>query len=136
MRLQLKWGAWGAIHFALRRRFLRCVLMHRKCTPRAPRNRRRIARVSRPRHPHFTSGVGEEGALRDRNVFRCTSSARSRFAFGVGGLAISVVLLMAAGPVMADEASGTWTGTVEARGNYFWERSTRVIVPTFKVVTE
>ncbi|MEY4581343.1 MAG: hypothetical protein RL701_6046, partial [Pseudomonadota bacterium] len=26
----------------------------------------------------------------------------------------------------ADEASGTWTGEVEGRGNYFYERSTRV----------
>jgi Protein of unknown function (DUF3570) len=36
----------------------------------------------------------------------------------------------------ADEASGTWTGEVEGRGNYFYERSTRVIVPTFKLETE
>lgn len=31
----------------------------------------------------------------------------------------------------ADEASGTWSGQVEGVGNYYWERSTRVIVPTF-----
>jgi hypothetical protein len=29
----------------------------------------------------------------------------------------------------ADEASGTWSGTLEGRGNYYWERSTRVVVP-------
>lgn len=31
----------------------------------------------------------------------------------------------------ADEASGTWSGQVEGVGNYYYERSTRVIVPTF-----
>jgi hypothetical protein len=34
--------------------------------------------------------------------------------------------------VRADEASGTWTGTLEGRGNYYYERSTRVIVPAAK----
>ncbi len=29
----------------------------------------------------------------------------------------------------ADEATGTWTGSVEARGNYYWETSTRVMAP-------
>lgn len=29
----------------------------------------------------------------------------------------------------ADEASGTWTGMVEMRANYYWETSTRVIAP-------
>lgn len=33
----------------------------------------------------------------------------------------------------ADESSGTWTGSLEGRGNYYWERSTRVIVPAVKV---
>jgi hypothetical protein len=33
----------------------------------------------------------------------------------------------------ADEASGTWTGVVEGRGNYFWERSTRVVVPEIEL---
>jgi hypothetical protein len=31
---------------------------------------------------------------------------------------------------LADETTGTWTGAVETRGNYYWERSTRVIAPT------
>lgn len=30
----------------------------------------------------------------------------------------------------ADKASGTWTGNVELRGNYYWETSTRVVSPT------
>jgi hypothetical protein len=34
--------------------------------------------------------------------------------------------------VRADETTGTWTGSIEGRGNYYWERSTRVIVPTVK----
>ncbi len=29
----------------------------------------------------------------------------------------------------ADESSGTWTGAVELRGNYYWETSTRVVAP-------
>lgn len=29
----------------------------------------------------------------------------------------------------ADEASGTWTGQLELRANYYWETSTRVIAP-------
>jgi hypothetical protein len=30
----------------------------------------------------------------------------------------------------ADAASGTWTGQINARGNYYWEHSTRVIAPS------
>lgn len=33
----------------------------------------------------------------------------------------------------ADESSGTWTGNVEARGNYYWETSTRVVAPEVNV---
>jgi len=33
----------------------------------------------------------------------------------------------------ADDAPGTWSGSLEGRGNYFWERSTRVVVPEAKV---
>ncbi|MDD9934240.1 MAG: DUF3570 domain-containing protein [Myxococcales bacterium] len=36
----------------------------------------------------------------------------------------------------ADEVTGTWTGAVEAHGNYFLERSTRVIMPEFKLELE
>jgi len=41
--------------------------------------------------------------------------------------------LVAAASVHADEVSGTWTGELEARGNYFLERSTRVVIPAARV---
>lgn len=34
-----------------------------------------------------------------------------------------------AGRACADEASGTWTGSLELRNNYYWETSTRVVAP-------
>jgi hypothetical protein len=49
------------------------------------------------------------------------------------------VCVLAAGLVgtaHADEASGTWTGQVEGRPNYFLERSTRVIMPAGRVSLE
>lgn len=50
-----------------------------------------------------------------------------------GGLA-----LLASPPSVgsADEASGTWTGVAETRGNYYWEQSTRVVAPTVAVDLE
>ena len=36
----------------------------------------------------------------------------------------------------ADEASGTVTGTVEVLGNYYWERSTRVVAPSVAATLE
>ena len=33
---------------------------------------------------------------------------------------------------LAQNNSGSWGGSIEGRGNYFWERSTRVIVPEVK----
>ena len=30
----------------------------------------------------------------------------------------------------ADRASGSWTGELQLRGNYYWERSTRVVAPS------
>lgn len=52
--------------------------------------------------------------------------------------ALLLVILIAALPVMAaaDESSGTWTGNVEARGNYYWETSTRVLAPEVSVNLE
>jgi hypothetical protein len=47
-------------------------------------------------------------------------------------LATLLVWLGAVGAVRADEVTGTWTGSVEGRANYFWERSTRVVVPAIK----
>jgi hypothetical protein len=47
-----------------------------------------------------------------------------------------LALLMAA-PARADEASGTWTGELKVRAaNYYWERSTRVVVPAAGVAVE
>lgn len=44
--------------------------------------------------------------------------------------------LCLAATARADEASGTWTGSLEGRGNYFWETSTRVIVPEAELKIE
>lgn len=40
-----------------------------------------------------------------------------------------VTLLFVASIARADETTGTWTGAVELRGNYYWETSTRVVAP-------
>ncbi|MBZ0119822.1 MAG: DUF3570 domain-containing protein [Sandaracinaceae bacterium] len=45
------------------------------------------------------------------------------------GFAALVLALLAASPVSADEASGTWTGELTLRTNYYWETSTRVVAP-------
>ncbi len=37
---------------------------------------------------------------------------------------------------LADETSGTWTGQAEVRGNYYWERNTRVVAPEVGVTLE
>ncbi|RLB51112.1 MAG: hypothetical protein DRJ42_17490 [Deltaproteobacteria bacterium] len=51
---------------------------------------------------------------------------------------VALAALVACLPVMAaaDESSGTWTGNVEARGNYYWETSTRVLAPEISVNVE
>jgi hypothetical protein len=49
---------------------------------------------------------------------------------------LSVFMLGAAAVAHADETTGTWTGTLEGRANYFWERSTRVVVPALNVSLE
>jgi hypothetical protein len=52
-------------------------------------------------------------------------------------LALATLLGIAvATPVRADRASGTWTGAVEARGNYYWEQSTRVVAPAIHAELE
>src|SRR5688572_12402705 len=35
--------------------------------------------------------------------------------------------------VRADELTGRWSGEVEGRGNYYYERSTRVMIPTGRI---
>lgn len=36
----------------------------------------------------------------------------------------------------ADKTTGTWTGVIEARGNYYWETSTRVVAPSLRADLE
>jgi hypothetical protein len=50
----------------------------------------------------------------------------------LGSCALATLPLTAA----ADESSGTWTGDVEARGNYYLETSTRVMMPAFRANVE
>ncbi len=46
-------------------------------------------------------------------------------------LGLLLLCLMALASVArADEVTETWTGDVELRGNYYWERSTRVLAPS------
>lgn len=54
-------------------------------------------------------------------------SVRSAAAF------LSLFSLLFALPAQADKSSGTWTGQVETRGNYYWERSSRVVAPEVSV---
>ena len=42
----------------------------------------------------------------------------------------SALAVFAAALVQADGSSGTWTGNIDTRANYYWERSTRVVSPT------
>ncbi|MBC7172866.1 MAG: DUF3570 domain-containing protein, partial [Polyangiaceae bacterium] len=52
------------------------------------------------------------------------------------GLTVALILLATTGLVHADEISGTWTGAVEAWGNYYWEKSTRVVAPDLQLTLE
>ncbi|MEZ4336218.1 MAG: DUF3570 domain-containing protein [Sandaracinaceae bacterium] len=45
------------------------------------------------------------------------------------GLALLAALLVLPGTALADESSGTWTGNLQLRANYYWETSTRVVAP-------
>lgn len=53
-------------------------------------------------------------------------SKRARVVALIGPLVLLFVCTLARG----DAASGTYTGSVAARGNYYWERSTRVVAPS------
>ena len=48
-----------------------------------------------------------------------------------GVTAYAVLFVAFTATARADDATGTWTGQVEGVGNYYWERSTRVVVPSF-----
>lgn len=47
-------------------------------------------------------------------------------------LASILAMLGVASSAAAEEGSGDWGGVIEPRLNYFWETSTRVVVPSFK----
>jgi hypothetical protein len=47
--------------------------------------------------------------------------------------AAALLTAIFAKPASADEVTGTWSGSLEGRPNYYWERSTRVIPPAGKV---
>jgi hypothetical protein len=51
---------------------------------------------------------------------------------GFGVLLGLVSACLGVAPVAADD-SGRWGGTLEGRGDYYWERSTRVVVPEGKL---
>jgi len=51
-------------------------------------------------------------------------------------LGLACTMLCVASTAHADKASGTWTGHVDLRGNYYWESSTRVVAPTAGVALE
>ncbi|MAT26926.1 MAG: hypothetical protein CMN29_18575 [Sandaracinus sp.] len=82
-------------------------------------------------------GVEQEGATRGngsvlmarRGPSGYDAPVNSRLRLVALALSTAAALLVPARPASADEASGTWTGDVELRGNYYWERSTRVIAP-------
>ncbi|MET0389416.1 MAG: DUF3570 domain-containing protein [Polyangiales bacterium] len=63
------------------------------------------------------------------------SHDRARRALRTGLLSLGLLALIT-WPTHADEASGTWTGELEGRGNYYLERSTRVMIPAARVSLE
>ena len=62
--------------------------------------------------------------------------ARARLITSLVALVALLALLGAPTSVAADEASGTWTGDVELRMNYYWETSTRVLAPEVRARLE
>lgn len=69
---------------------------------------------------------------RSRNILRALSKPwLIRFACG-----LIIVVLCSDKSLHADETTGTWSGEVEARGNYYWERSTRVVAPEVGILIE
>ncbi len=51
----------------------------------------------------------------------------------IAAVATLFVVIAGATVAEADGASGTWTGRLELRGNYYWEQSTRVVAPSLNV---
>jgi opacity protein-like surface antigen len=81
-------------------------------------------RVTRPALPARQSRLGAPPTRGVRSA-----ALRSLVALSVG---IVVACSIFVPTVSADEVTGTWTGSLEGRGNYYYERSTRVIVPAVK----
>ncbi len=53
-----------------------------------------------------------------------------------GVVLVAALVLGTSALARADEVTGTWTGIVEAWGNYYWERSTRVVAPNLELRLE
>src|SRR5690606_28360550 len=97
------------------------------------------ARVARGRHL-------QRGSVRRRMRLQLRDATRAQRAWCRGrrgcarlfGLCLVLSLCLFAPPaaVDADAASGTYTGSVSLRGNYYWERSTRVIAPAIAMGVE
>ncbi|MGD8861089.1 MAG: DUF3570 domain-containing protein [Myxococcales bacterium] len=51
-------------------------------------------------------------------------------------LALLAAIVASTVPARADDVTGTWTGQLEAHGNYYLERSTRVIMPEARIELE
>lgn len=69
-----------------------------------------------------------------RRTPRSRTHARLVFALLVFALGLGLFgARWLGGSLRADEASGTWTGELTLQGNYYWERSTRVMAPELDV---
>lgn len=75
-------------------------------------------------------------ARRGRALVSAVRRAGPVWRRAVAALGCGLLALAASDPAVADEASGTWTGDVELRGNYYWERSTRVVSPELNLNLE
>lgn len=75
--------------------------------------------------PHVAPASGRASSLGAR-------PASTKLRAAPAPLLVAVALLgcwLSPSIAAADEASGTWTGQLELRANYYWETSTRVVAP-------
>lgn len=54
----------------------------------------------------------------------------------LGTALLLLLTLLSASRLSADAVTGTYTGSVALRGNYYWERSTRVMAPSLTAAVE
>jgi hypothetical protein len=100
------------------------------------------ARAHRAAAASWAAAVGATEAMRSHNFELeqgLSLALRNRSRPSLRALSVPLVaaaLLGLASSAQADESSGTWTGNVEARGNYYLERSTRVMMPAVRVNVE